>query len=267
MPKTVLIVSSGRTGTQFLARYFDANYPGVVGRHEPPPRYRLRIAVNAHAAGALSRERTLRMLAARRRRLVDRLDAELYVESNPFLWGAVDLFDEVFESPTVVHVVRDPRDQVRSSLGHGTGSGWKALANRFVPWWSPRAPGAPASGDAFERAAWQWAVVNERLDAFGPRCADYRRLRYEDLFDETSSGLRALCAHLGLAFAGAGAPVDPGERINRSAREVLPGWRDWSEARCRSLQRIAGPRMERYGYGREPEWQHRVGGPAGGVTP
>lgn len=263
MPKTVLIVSSGRTGTQFLARYFDANYPDVVGRHEPPPRYRLRIAANAHAAGALSRERMLRMLAARRRRLVDPLDARLYVESNPFLWGAVDVFDEVFDAPTVVHVVRDPREQVRSSLGHGTGSGWKALANRFLPWWYPKRPGQPAPADWFERAATLWAVVNERLDAVGPRCADYRLLRYEDLFDETSSGLRALCAHLGLAFAGEGAPVDPSERINRSARDALAGWSEWSDARCRSLQRIAGPGMQRYGYGAEPAWLQRIGAGSG----
>ena len=120
MPRTVLIVSSGRTGTQFLAHYFDANYPNVVARHEPPPRYLLRVAANAHAAGALSSAAVARLLEAKRRR-IDRLSADLYVESNPFLWGAVDVFEEVFEGATIVHVVRDPREQVRSSLNHGTG--------------------------------------------------------------------------------------------------------------------------------------------------
>ena len=258
MAKTVLIVSSGRTGTRFLAEYFDANFEGVVGLHEPPPRYRARRVGNAWAAGAASRERALRVLRARRRRIDAGLDARLYVESNPFLWGAVDLFDEVYDEPFVVHVVRDPREQVRSSLAHGTARGVKAFANRFVPHWYPKRPGEPLEPDPVARAATLWAVVNERLEEYGPREARYLRVRYEDLFDSSYSGLRALCERLELDFAGAGSRVDPAERINRGEDDALGAWSGWSDAQCASLARIAGPLMSSYGYGDEPAWRDRV---------
>jgi hypothetical protein len=258
LPRTILIVSSGRTGTQFLAHYFDANHPSVVARHEPPPRTLLRIASNAHAAGALPGAALAPLLAAKRRR-VARLDADLYVESNPFLWGAVDVFREIFEDATIVHVVRDPREQVRSSLNHGTGRGRKRLAGSLVPFWYPRLPRGPARGDWFARAAGFWCVVNEGLREQGAACTDYRLVRYEALFDSTHSGLRELCEWLGLPFRGSGSPVDPARRINRSQGSALGGWRSWSDEQCATLHRIAGPLMAEYGYGDESEWKQRVG--------
>ena len=258
MKRIALIVSSGRTGTQFLARYFDANYEGVVARHEPPPAVRVRLAGNAHAAGALSRERLVRILERKRRRTIDPIDAHLYVESNPFLWGAIDVFDEVFDRPTVVHVVRDPREQVRSSLGHGTARGWKGLANRWLPYWYPNVPGRADAGDWLGRAAGLWAVVNGRLSRVGTYCADYRLVSYESLFDPSHSGLRQLCGWLGLEFRGSDAAVPPDQRIGRAERDALPGWREWSEVRCAAFDRIAGPLMAEYGYGTEPEWIRRV---------
>ncbi len=260
MQRAVLIVSSGRTGTQFLARYFDANYENVVARHEPPPRVRVRLASNAHAAGVLSRERLVTLLEKKRREFIDPIVAELYIESNPFLWGAIDVFDEVFGEPTILHVVRDPREQVRSSLNHGTGSGWKAIANRWLPYWYPKLPGQTDPGDWLGRATGLWAIVNGRLSEVGTRCADYRLVFYESLFDEEHSGLRALCEELGVPFRGAGSPIDPARRINRGQGRPWPGWREWSDAQIAVLHQIAGPLMARYGYGREPEWQERVEG-------
>ncbi len=257
MKRIALIVSSGRTGTQFLARYFDANYENVVARHEPRPAYRVRLAANAHAAGALSRERLVRLLERKRRRTIDPVETELYVESNPFLWGAIDVFDEVFGCPTVVHVVRDPREQVRSSLGHGTARGWKGIANRWLPYWYPKVPGRPDAGDWLGRAAGLWTVVNGRLSRVGVYCADYRVVSYEALFDPSHRGLRTLCGWLGLEFRESGA-VRPGERIGRAERQALPGWREWSDTQCAALDRIAGPLMAEYGYGTEPEWIRRV---------
>ncbi len=259
MPKTALIVSSGRTGTQFLAHYFDGNFDAVVGRHEPPPRHLVQVAASAYAAGAVSRQRMARILVRRRTRTADLVDADLYVESNPFLWGAVDLFDEVYDEPVVVHVVRDPRDQVRSSLNHGTASGFKGLVNRFVPYRYPRLPAGGRPRDWVERAVGLWAVVNHRLSELGPRCAGYHFVRYEHLFDETNSGLRDLCARLGLDFAGAGASVDPAERINRAQGSATPDWTRWTDAQCATVHQIAGAAMARYGYGGEPEWLARVG--------
>lgn len=260
-----LIVSSGRTGTQFLAHYFQGNFEDVVAVHEPKPRATVRIASNAWAAAAVPRGLPLAVLRRKARRL-ESLRCRLYVESNPFLWGAVDLFDEVFGEPAVVHVVRDPRTQVRSSLNHGTSTGLKGLANRWVPFWYPEVRAVPGVGDKahwLDRAAGLWTLVNERLREAGTRCSNYHLLRYEDLFDESYSGLDQLCEILGLDALGAGAPVDPAVPRNVGVREVLPSWESWSDEECRTLDRICGPLMSAYGYGGEQAWRARVAPGAG----
>jgi hypothetical protein len=50
MTHHAFIVSTGRTGTQFLAHYFEQNFAHVTARHEPKPSYLLCMASNAYAA-------------------------------------------------------------------------------------------------------------------------------------------------------------------------------------------------------------------------
>jgi glycine/D-amino acid oxidase-like deaminating enzyme len=256
-----LILSSGRTGTQFLAHYFDANYAGVVARHEPPPTRWLRLASHARMVGALSDERLRALLAYTRRHYGPPADADLYVESNPFLAGSADLLAEVWGDPTIIHVVRDPRDHARSSLNHGTASGLKGLANRFIPYGYPnvrRILALDHRPSPLENAAGLWGIINERLCSAAPLYSDYHRLAYERVFDASHSGLREICGILGLVYREAGAAVAPSERVNRSHLDVLPHWRKWSRAQCRALHAICSPLMQQLGYGQEPEWLERV---------
>jgi hypothetical protein len=261
VPKTALILSSGRTGTQFLAHYFDANFDGVVARHEPPPARWLRLASHAHMRGSLSSERLIALLAYKRRRFDDRLQADLYVESNPFLAGFADVLGEVWEEPTVIHVVRDPREHARSSLNHGTASGLKGLANRLLPFWYPdvrRILALDHRPSWLERAAGVWSIVNTLLRNAAPRYDGYHLLHYEEIFDESHSGLRELCRILDLDYRDADAPVAPGDRINPAHLDVLPPWREWSQEQCVALDRICSPLMHEFGFGAEVEWRARV---------
>jgi len=261
MPRTALILSSGRTGTQFLAHFFDANFADVVARHEPPPSRWLRLASHAHMQGRLSRDALRALLGWKRRRFDDRIAADWYVESNPFLAGFAGVLRDVYADALVIHVVRDPREHARSSLNHGTGSGWKGLANRVVPFWYPDVRRILALDHApswLGRAAGLWTIANRWLLDAGAGLAHYHRFAFETVFDAESSGLRAICALLGLDFPADGAEVRPEQRINASRRGACPDWRAWSRADCRALHRICGPLMGELGYGGEPEWRERV---------
>lgn len=263
--RTALILSSGRTGTQFLARYFDANFEGVTALHEPPPARLLRFASHAHMRGAISDDRLRALLAWKRKRFDDRIAGDLYIESNPFLSGFAGVIGDVYTATMVIHVVRDPRDHARSSINHGTGSGWKGLANRFVPYWYPDVRRILALDHApswVERAAGVWKIVNTRLCDAAAGYSDYHLLRYEEIFDESHSGLRRLCKLLGLEYRDDGSAVSPGDRINAARRNAQPAWREWSRAECRALERICAPLMQRFGYGEEPEWLERTTGGA-----
>jgi hypothetical protein len=256
-----VILSSGRTGTRFLARYLDANFSGVTAVHEPAPSWRLRIASFARISGRLSREDLCARLRSARRRALDSAGEGLYVESNPFLSGFVEVLDEVFHEPLVVHVVRDPRDSVRSALNHGVGRGAKALASRVVPYWYPNVRALlklDHAPDWIERAAGLWMILNRTIAEGGMHCRHYHRLRYEDLFDARNSGLHALCGWLGLEFPGPGAAMTPTERVNPGRLDVMPAWPAWSASQCAAVERICRPGMDQFGYGNEPEWRQRV---------
>lgn len=258
-----MVLSAGRTGTRFLAHYLNANFASVVARHEPPPSRTLRLASHARLVGALSREALVSLLRRKRARHVDPLGAELYVECNPFLAGCADVLHEVWPELTVVHVVRDPREHVRSSLNHGTATGWKGFANRWLPYWYPdvarilaiEGPLGPVG-----LAAGVWTVMNREIRRAETHLepGHYHLFHYEQIFDETHSGLRAICALLGLGEPARDAPVSPSERINAGRHAAIGPWREWTPQQCAELERICRPLMDVYGYGREPAWREKL---------
>jgi hypothetical protein len=269
-----LVLSAGRTGTKFLAGYLDGNYPHVIARHEPKPSRLLRLASHAHMVGALPRGGLVSLLRRKRRRYVDPLESELYVECNPFLAGFADVIGDVWPDPTIIHMVRDPREHVRSSLNHGTASGWKGFGNRYIPYWYPavekilKLEGLGVIG----KTAGVWTVMNRQLRDARHRYSRYCLVHYEKVFDANHTGLREICEWLGLDYLEADAPVSPKRRVNAGRLDVVGHWRDWSPADCLELERVCQPMMAEYGYGDEPEWRAKLDsgiattGPAGEPT-
>lgn len=258
--RTVLILSSGRTATMFLARYFDANYDGVVARHEPPPSRLIRMASHARLAGHLS-DGGLRSVLAWKRRREERGDGALYIEANPYLAGCADLLGEIWDRPTFIHIVRDPREQTRSAMRHGMSTGVKGFLNQHLPYWYPdvrKIFSLDHKPDWLEMAAYMWTLFNSFIRQAAHQGHDYHLLLFEELFDESFSGLRRLCGILGLDFREDDAAISPRELINPGRRDVLLPWPDWTSEQCRTLHRICSPLMGDFGYGLEPEWILRV---------
>lgn len=261
MPPVALILSAGRTGTKFLAHYLGSNFDSVVARHEPTPSRSLRLASHAHMVGAVSRSRLIALLRRKRVRHIDPLSAGLYVESNPFLAGYADVLREVWSDLAIVHIVRDPREHVRSSLNHGTASGWKGLANRYVPHWYPDVTRIlklkEPPGDV-GLAAGVWTVMNRTIRDAAPHYPRYRVFHYEQVFDSEHSGLREICDWLGLGEPRAGAGVSPSERINAGRLDAIGHWPEWTPEQCAEVERICQPLMGEYGYGRETQWREKL---------
>jgi len=250
------VLSTGRTGTMALARCLDAAFPHVLAVHEPHPSRHLRIASNRYLCRRISAEDLIRLYTRARRRLFERADARVYIESNNFLHGFLDVADRIFHKPLILHVVRDPRTFIPSWINHGVLHGVKGLVGHWHPWWLLKPDHHPEGGGLKWRAmrpvarlAWFWTAVNRELDRgeslLGAR---YLRIRFEDLFFDDGATLARLLGWLEL-------PPNPevqrlmrAKKYNAGRRRRRPPWNEWPEEDRRAVLDICGPLMEKYGY-------------------
>jgi hypothetical protein len=117
--RCVFTLSTARSGTRFLCGLAKSNLASAVCRHEPffdwgnPTMFGPSIAAHTRGDHAY-----LRRQLDRKRRYVESLRAEVYVEtSHAFLKSYYDLATEYFDDIKVFHLVRDP---LRCALSEAT---------------------------------------------------------------------------------------------------------------------------------------------------
>lgn len=256
LDRVAIIVSTGRTGTLALSQFFALNFRDVTAVHEPSPSQRFRFISNLHHCGHLSSGTIGRLLLQARRQRLNRIRSGAYIESNPFLHGCLDIFDQVFDNVRVVHVVRHPVDFIRSAIKHGSFSDIKGLGRRFCPYWTLKPEHyEPESGRKWrlmapeERLAWRWSRINGELERgaelFGER---YIRLRFEDLFDAQSSGLVELTNWLDLDLHRLSTGWPAVEQLNQGQRTKARSYHDWPTDIAASVRDLCAEQMGRYGY-------------------
>jgi len=260
--KFIFVVSSGRTGTKAIAQHLSRCYPEVFAVHEPKPSWRLRMGTTKALCGRGSREELIELLVKLRRELVGRVKRGIYVESNPYLAGFVEVLGNVFEGASVVHVVRDARTYVRSGVNFGAFAGMKRLAAEWWPDWFPKPESCgDARGskwgemDAIEKLAWFWSLVNSHLNRgeqiYG---RNYLRIKFEELF--AADGLERLTDWMGLARSSAMIEEAKRERVNASQGE-LPEWEKWCGADQHKVMRHCEQLMRVYGYLKQESAEQR----------
>lgn len=112
--RSVFTLSSGRSGTHYLASVIQANAANCTCIHESfyfnpsmfgPP-------IHAYAVG---NEAAIRLLVDRKQKFIARLKCQTYVEtSHAFLKSYWHLAPEYFPNLRLIHVVRDPLKVARS---------------------------------------------------------------------------------------------------------------------------------------------------------
>jgi len=258
--KTVLVLSTGRTGTNFIAKLFN-RHPQVTALHEPRPSRIMRMWSIARIEGAATRQDLAGVLLSTRRKLLASVDTPIYLESNPYLFGAADCLNEVFENPVIVNIIRDPRDYVKSSLNHGNTRGLKYLLNQFLPFWYPdtdKILGLPREESLVVRHARYWRILNDWLEEALEHLDNYHAFRFEDLFHACDKyELKRLASTIGIEESF----IDESDlsATNRSKDSAIASWREWSREDSKMLEEICRPLMDRYGYGNEPGWLAKVG--------
>jgi Sulfotransferase domain len=249
----VFVVSTGRTGTQFLATTF-ADL-GVRSAHEPGPWW-LRHLSNAHASGSASSTRAVGLL--HRVRDAALADDQPWFEASCLIYGVVGPLLEAFPQARVVQVVRDPRSYVRSGLDWGAYrfggrplnlAPFRRLAPPQFDPWNVRARLAWVGQDQFARLCWAWAAMNQAMRTQGEGSERFRTVRFEDLTDpdQGPEAVAAIAADLGVEVAPERLAEAVGRRVNASTPGRTAG-DDWSPDQVRLLRQHTATEAAHYGY-------------------
>jgi hypothetical protein len=195
-PRPVFILSTGRTGTQFLAYYLNRDLRAYAV-HKPRPSRGRRFWTGAYLEGVVDRTMMTRTLHRYRTGYFEDIPEPVYIESNNFLAGFAASLIEEFDEPLLIHVIRDPRIYVRSAINNGAAGGVKGLANRFVPF-AYLELDPTSEHPAIMRSARYWTLLNRHLNRIGQKYDSYHLFRYEDLFTDGWEQFRRLIDLVGV---------------------------------------------------------------------
>ncbi len=254
MGRAVFVVSTGRTGTQFLARTM-AGW-GARSHHEPGPWW-LRHLSNAHASGAVGEDRAVQLL----HRVRDGPLAvdEPWFEASCLDHGLVGPLLAAFPEAVVVQVVRHPVGYVRSAQDWGAYRfggrplnvlPYRRLAAPQFDRWNPGARIGWVGRDQFDRLCWAWAGMNRAMRTQGAGNDRFRTVRFEDLTDAEQGPveLGRLAADLGLEVPPATLEAAVDRRVNASQ----PKAGDWTASQWATLVAETADEAAEYGYDVQP---------------
>ena len=264
--KTILILSTGRVGSKFLIRLFSESFSNLEAHHGGPYSRFFNVLGNMCLANLLPNRMVGKVYSQMIGRVVRRCPAEFYLDANAYVVGLLPYLDKAYPNLKIVHLVRDPRDVVRSYINwiHTRPASW--LAHHFIPFWQPK-PSLTALGswtkllseELFDRLAWVWALKNSKFMELSEFEVPYHMVRFEDLFAVPNGKVEFVRL---LEFMGLPSVDIPGNRldqkINQTTKKNFPHWTEWSPDLCAHLTSICGTAMIRYGYGNEQEWLEQL---------
>jgi hypothetical protein len=278
------IVSGGRTGTQFLGDLLSNAIEDCFSEHEPDifrglerqtwsrlKRFGLwqmilgrmlgvtgvRVLGTRYLTGKSDFEKTSVRLRNQRRNYHDSIPQGLLIESYYAWWMVSPRLTEIFPTANVIGIVRDPRHWIAS---------WSAKSsNRGEGHWTHMLPPGPINPITLHdqhwskrwdrmsdvtKLAWHWSTINRTIvEAESHGLA--KIFRFEDIFNENSSGFAALC-HEAATFDECSYKVQYPRSLltdKRNASDAaLDAWKMWSKTDREMINEICGPLMEKFSY-------------------
>ena len=267
--QSILFLSTGRTGTKFLASVLRDTVPDADVFHEAGERSRLiNILSHANLSGVTPASLTLK---AWQRAISGPLDksqesSNYYIDANNHIYILAVNHPDLYPGLKIVHIVRDPRTYTRSHLNWSHSRVKSFLANYLTPFWQPSGflTGDMPLGEwlrlsKLERFAWVWSFKNKYINQLEGSPTPYLRIRFEDLFSEFNPGstYQEILDFIGLTDN----KTTEGyfqQTINASKNRRIPEWTQWSNSQCRIIDHLCREGMEKYGYGNEPEWIKKI---------
>ncbi len=262
----VIIISTGRTGTNFLSKLFNEFYSDCVDAyHERGASRPMQILTNFYFSRLLPKSFLRRAWDVLKGWEVAECRKDFHIDSNCFLYGFVPTFPDLYPNLKVIHIVRDPRTYVASHLNYAREDAGSFIANYLVPFWQPspfltREMPLTKIGklSRMERYAWIWRFKNQHMASLENSSALYLRIKFEDLFHSSNpeTAMDAILDFIGLPhISGMSDRFQRAE--NQASRKKFTEWQNWNQQQCAVLDAICGEHMQHYGYGMESEWMQQ----------
>lgn len=235
------ILGSGRSGTTFLANLLNkATEAHVV--HEP---IRADFVAYRHAFhDANAAERYVKQF--RKKEMYLRAHGRphtVYGEVNSLLRRHASALQQAFPDATLLHLVRDGRDVVRSMMARrtllpddpGTIGIRPTESDRWAEEWEEM--------NRFARLCWYWQVDNAYLRQTIGQTKQFEKIL--ESYDYFNSEILVPC---GLTISHSLWQEAVKNPSNATEQHQLPSWGAWSEAQQRIFLRICGNEMRKCGY-------------------
>jgi len=256
--KVIFIISTGRTGTKFLADFFN-RFENIEARHEPKPNF-LSLG-NNYAEGKISSNIAQEIIATDRRIVLNELykmNAKIYIESNNRLFSLIPVLRNTFPNCKFLHIVRDGRDVVRSGMGRG----W------YEPNDFPRIKATDFPDDPyfkewekmsrFEKICWWWQKKDSFIYESVRGKEDSITVKFEDIFDPDKKykGIKNIIDFINIDINFTNDFKDlMKQKVNDSKSYAIPYWKEWGSDLKNQFIKIAGKHMTNYGYlDKKMEW-------------
>ena len=249
----VFVLSTGRTGTETIAALFTLA-KNVISLHEPSPSlYEMsRLAYEYSGDAAALKLLSVSFQSLRGELLNTSLSYGLgYVESSPQVTFLAPAILERYPMARFIHLVRDPRDVVRSGMRRKWYDGHPSDGSRIVPVHNPRDVQKWNEYSPFQKNLWLWTETNRWILEFTSRLprGTVLRVRSEDVFCGNEEAMREL-------FHFIGSSLPPKQKISRLLNKKLnaqtsgqfPASKLWSDEQKKDLLRIAGDTALDLGY-------------------
>lgn len=243
--KFFFILGHGRSGTNFLANLLDQAH-GAYIFHEP-----VLEDFNAYVAAFNNPESARNYLSGFRKKEIYlrmyRVKAGVYGEVNSVLRRHAEALYVAFPDATLIHLVRDGRNVVRSMMSRTTMTLKDPVSSRIYPnsadpWfkhWDRM--------DRFSRICWYWQAENSYLRREVGSSVQFEKILSS--YEYFKDNILEPC-HIFLQKAVWSATVVSPR--NTTSDFKMPHWEDWSIEQRKTFEEICGDEMEKYGY--ELKW-------------
>ena len=244
------IISTGRTGTKFLAKFFN-EIGKSIAVHEPNPDF-LKLAIN-YAQKKVNKEKTKEKLDLYRRplaRKIKRSPFNTYIESNNRLFSLIEPLTDVFENFKIIHIVRDGRDYVRSGMSRD----WYTPNDDELRLKSSMFPDDPYFNvwnkmNRFEKICWRWQKKDNFIYEDLKTVENSIRIKFRDIFNSKDhNGLFKIADYIGISKTETSKMIDEmiNKKVNNNKQYEIPRWPEWSKNKRKKFNQIAGKHMNKY---------------------